>query len=184
MKRVIKVLAFLCFPWIMSGCNMIMVGDSITWTSKGLFEAVTDDSYADGIGGRGPDHRGQAGGPTIREAIVALAPHLNAGGWLVVQDDGERMDYWSQAAYMMDVSNLVPDDRCIAWIAPHDFLKPEVTVEVAQAVRDFAYLQPCNAVVPWDEAVLEDPSLLGDGIHPTPEAVAVLVELVLEATDG
>ena len=158
-----KKITWLVLPalYLLTGCHQ-MVGDSITWASKDVFEARIPNSQADGVAGRSPDTT------------------LNPGEWLIVQDDGEHMDYLTQAMWMAWVGYHLPDDRCLMWVTPWDQIKTDVTVEVANAIREYADdVQPtCWAVADWAAVVSLEPELLGDGIHPTEDGVSRLVDII------
>jgi hypothetical protein len=172
--------------YLLTGCHTVMVGDSITWVSKAPLESRIPNSYADGVAGRSPDTTLNSGEETTRQAVTHLLPLVDVGGWLVLQDDGEFMTYESQALWMAWVGWHLPDDRCLMWVTPWDEIKPEVTAEVARAIYDFADdVQPtCHAIADWAAVVSQEPGLLGDGIHPTPEGSERLVDLIVEAQGG
>jgi len=172
--------------YLLTSCAWVMAGDSITWQVRGILESQVPDSHAEGIGGRSPDTTINPGEETLRQAITRLLPLVDVNGWLVVQDDGEFMTYESQALWMAWVGWHLSDDRCLMWVTPWDEIKPEVTAEVARAIYDFADdVQPtCHAIADWAAVVSQEPGLLGDGIHPTPEGSQRLVDLIVEASNA
>jgi hypothetical protein len=141
----------------------VVVGDSITADAKDEL-ATQKDIYVDGIWGRGIDSN--AGGhtfPTLRTAVAAAAKKVKPQGWLVIQDDGG--EGVTTPEFVKYVTDLLPDDRCLAWVSPSNDTTGAAWLADSQAAVTAGLLdQPCNAYIDW-YTVSHEQGVLHDGLH-------------------
>lgn len=180
--RRVAALPVLALPMLAS-CRWVAVGDSITLGAKDEFHAqLGGDGIVDGVMARSP-YQGVNGSESTYEAIVRLAPGIDEGGYLIVQDDGSGHDFWSYGAFIDDVESVVRDDVCIVWVKPYTILVPERDAGIAAAIDAFADQR--HAVVPWGAiASAGDPGWIVDLVHPSHNGNVVLVDAIEQAMAG
>ncbi|MEI7617445.1 MAG: SGNH/GDSL hydrolase family protein [Actinomycetota bacterium] len=166
----------------LSGCNTVMIGDSIFNMSRSEL-----GGFVDAADGRGADNAGLNGNPlTGREAIASLAPAVSANGWLVIDlgTNDARSTETTDAfrGFVRETVEGLADDRCLAWVVPYNPHFPENSAQIESALRDEIVAQPCHALIEWGPLVHADPSLTVDGIHPTADGKQELAAMIAAAT--
>lgn len=161
---------------VQAGHRVVIIGDSVSAASKAAFEASIDDVYVSAVIGRGTD-TSPFGGPTIREAVIALAGDVEPGGWLVIQDDGSPA---ITSVFVQQVANTLPDDRGLAWVSPDNYGHPDDVDASTTAVVGALPAQPIHAYIDWRSANVE--GLTVDGLHPNDAGARVLAGLVHDVT--
>ena len=186
MKRKVMALGVLALPMLTS-CRWIAAGDSITFLAKDeMHNQLGGDGAVDGDPMRGPYEPGLEGdGETTFDAIARLAPGIDVGGYLIVQDDGTPYDYHSYGAFMDHVEAVVRDDVCIVWVTPWTAMNRPRDAEITQAIYDFRSQR--SAVAPWGDIVANsgrDGELAPDTVHPSAWGNVVLVDAIARAMEG
>ena len=168
---------------LLTGCyRWVGIGDSVLFHTGGeVRNTLGPDGLVDVSIGRGPTSN-PFGDTTVLEAVADRAPLVDPGGWQLVQDDGSHATPASFRAMVADVNALVPDDVCIAWVAPYNVWEQRRDAALAAALRSAGARHPCNVVVPWDEVAAADPTAyLTDGLHPTIAGEVAFAEAVADA---
>lgn len=164
---------------VLSGCNWI-VGNSIVWLAQPSIEQGVPNLNVDADPGRGAYAVGLAGKPSAWTSIVAHVPEIGPGEWLVVEigtNDLTRPDAeWR--VFMQSVVDVLPDDRCLAWITPAHPMHQDAAARYETLLNDLLTQQPCSRLVQWDDALRHDPSLSDDGTHPNVAGIAVITCLL------
>lgn len=168
---------------VLSGCNAVMIGDSIFNMSRAELGGFVDASD-----GRGADNAGLNGDPlTGRQAIASLAPTVSVNGWLVIHlgtNDARSAETTAAfRGFVQDTIARLPDDRCLAWVVPYNPQFPERSAQIESALRDEIVEQQCHALIEWGPWVHANPALTVDGIHPTDEGKQVLAAMIATATN-
>ncbi len=167
----------------LSGCNAVMIGDSIFNMSRKELGGFVDASD-----GRGADNAGLNGNPLSgRQAIASLAPAVSENGWLVINlgtnDARSRKTADAFRSFVRNTVSRLKNDRCLAWVVPYNPQFPERSAQIESALRDEIVAQPCHALIEWGPWVHANPALTVDGIHPTAEGKQVLAEMIAAATN-
>ncbi len=164
---------------LLSGCNWI-VGNSVVWLAQPSIERDIPNVNVDADPGRGAYTVGLAGKPSGWDTIVARVPEIGAGEWLVVEigtNDLTRPEAeWR--TFIQAVVNLLPDDRCLAWITPAHPMYPDAAARYESMLNAVLPGQPCSRLVQWDDALRRDPTLSADGLHPNDAGIAVITCLI------
>lgn len=166
----------------LSGCNAVMIGDSIFNMSRKELGGFVDASD-----GRGADNAGLNGDPlTGRQAIASLSPAVSPKGWLVIDlgTNDARLRKTADAfrSFVRKTVAHLKNDRCLAWVVPYNPQFPERSAQIESALRAEIVAQPCHALVEWGPWVHANPALTVDGIHPTSEGKQVLAAMIAAAT--
>lgn len=167
---------------VLSGCNTVMIGDSIFNMSRTELGGAVDASD-----GRGAHNAGLNGQPLSGdEAVDVLAPTVFPSGWLVVGlgTNDARTDLDAQAfeSFVKSTVARLPDDRCLAWVIPYNPGFPEQSAAIDVVIREQIRPKPCHTFVEWGAAVRARPDLVSDGIHPNSAGRAVLADMIKAAT--
>jgi len=181
MKKLLPIIALL----VLSACNPITVGDSVSNMSRVPYINHSPQHKINAADGRGAYNGGVNGeSGTGLQAIQTEVANVPVGGWLVVQIGGNNMHFTAnqRAWFIMQVVGVVPDNKCLAWVTPYvAFQQPAVDAWAASVVQ-YVPNQPCHAVIRWDLAVAANPGLLADFAHPNAAGKEVLACLIATAT--
>lgn len=155
-----------------------IVGASVTRLSAADLRRHVPGIVVSAYDGRSMIHRGYYGAPTIMDQIRAWLPTLKDSDWLIVEAAHGAVEPEVNRRYMVEVTRLVPNDVCLAWVIPSTrYLPPGVgpptdwdyewwNAATAEVIREEIKRQPCHAVVDWGTKVAQVPSLVYDGRHP------------------
>jgi hypothetical protein len=181
-NHVLRSFALASATLIFSGCNTVMIGDSIFNMSRDDLDGTVDASD-----GRGAYNAGLNGDPlTGDEAVSALATTVVVKAWLVVglgtNDARTEPSTAGFATFVRTTVDRLPDDRCLAWVIPYNPQFPEASRTIEAAIRDNISAQPCHALVDWGATAQAHPELTVDGIHPTPAGRKVLSDMIKAVT--
>lgn len=173
-----KVYVFAALTWLVgclfTGCTPVIVGDSISNMSRTPFAAAMPNVLVDAADGRGaynPGVNGQAG--TGLEAIAHNIQFVEPGGWLVVELGSNNIDFTHEQRmqFIKEVTDLVPDGMCLAWVTPYVMSLPAFGVfhdnagwmnDITEGIR----AQTCNTVIYWNLVAEANPEYLQDFVHP------------------
>lgn len=167
----------------LSGCDTVMIGDSIFNMSRAELGGFVDASD-----GRGADNAGLNGNPlTGRQAVASLAPAVSENGWLVINlgtnDARSRKTADAFRSFVRNTVARLKNDRCLAWVVPYNPQFPERSEQIESALRAEIVAQPCHALIEWGPWVQANPALTVDGIHPTTEGKQALAAMIAAATN-
>ena len=164
-----------CTPSYVEPHRVTIVGDSISVDTRDEFQQAIDDVHVNAIWGRGWDSN--AGGqtfPTFRQAILAEVPNIEAGGWLIIQDDGGEGP--TSPEIVAWVLSAVPDNVNIGWVSPSNNER-SWTADSQANIRaaDVTYID-------WHSVALANPQLLTDGLHLNQDGQWALTHVVWSVT--
>ena len=155
----------------LSGCDTVMIGDSIFNMSRAELAGFVDASD-----GRSADNAGLNGNPAVSE-----------NGWLVINlgtnDARSRKTADAFRSFVRNTVARLKNDRCLAWVVPYNPQFPERSEQIESALRAEIVAQPCHALIEWGPWVQANPALTVDGIHPTTEGKQALAAMIAAATN-
>lgn len=161
-----------------SRTDLAIIGDSLISRTMGAY----DYGQIRASGNRGANIPG-SDGQTGQEVVAAMIPTIVAGGWLVVElginDIAQGVPAEAFGAWVVSVTEQLPDDRCLAWVLPWGRNWQVGAVQYAAAITGAIGAQPCHAVIGW--VPTEAGYRVSDGTHLTPAGGDVLASMIYAA---
>jgi lysophospholipase L1-like esterase len=168
--------------FVLTGCNTVMIGDSIFNMSRTELGGAVDAS--DGRGAYNAGLNGQI--LSGEQAVEALAPTVLPSGWLVIglgTNDARTASTSDEfEAFVRATVDLLADDRCLAWVIPYNPGFQTQSTAIEAAIREHIVDQPCHALIDWGDTVRAHPELAPDGIHPNSQGREILARMIRAAT--
>lgn len=161
------------------GNNPVIVGDSIVMGAQ-LHGAMNVMPYAfiDADAGRSVRGGGFSTGRNAVQAISTALPHLQLGGWLVLEIGTNDLpsDPALYRAKIVDLTSGVPASTCVAFVTVANWSTVDMqarSVAWNDNVRQVARLRTCYRIIDWWEntrlrtyQVFHQPDGSNDGVHP------------------
>jgi len=183
MKNITKSIIVLFGLTFMTGCNSVFVGDSIMNMSRPNVAAHFPNSKVNAADGRGAYNGGVNGQPgTGMEAIAAEVASVDPGKWMIIElgSNNISFDAGQRAWFIVSALSTVPNDRCVAWVAPFVAFNQVQVDAWAASLLQYVILanQPCSTVVRWDLMAAAHPEYMADFTHPNEIGKEALVCLI------
>ena len=183
--RMRAALVLLAVP-LLAGCyDTVAVGDSIMWSTGHQLQArLSGETQIDLSIGRSL-YSNPYGDSSAIAAVFQANRNTNAGGTIIVQDDGSDSDYDLMAQFVVEVNDLVSDDKCVVWVAPFTAFNRQRDAGVLRSIEDYRGGQPRSAVARWDLVAESDPGrFVPDGVHPAGDGNQAFAQVVAAAAGG
>ena len=153
--------------------NVAVIGDSITWRGTNELATLRPDWVIDGSSGRQVD--------ALDERLGAFrAAHGDPGGVVLALGTNARSGF-TEEAFRSEV-DTVPAGTPVLLVTPYRASggtgRPQLMDDYAAWMHSLAETRPLTCVADWRAAVLADPTLLVDGVHPTSIGEVAWAELI------
>lgn len=170
MKKLIAFTAAVIAVITLSGCNPVIVGDSISNMTRTQYAAHMPNVLVDAADGRGAYNAGVNGQPgTGLEAINAVLPNVGPNEWLVVQLGANNINFTQaqRRTFINQVLAAVPNDRCLAWVYPYVAFQSAGNTGWAADLDLLLPNQPCHSKIRWDLiGAFYGATYFADFVHP------------------
>lgn len=167
-RKLIIPLIVMLFP--LAACNPVAVGDSIMNSMRTEMSSLFgSNSKVNAADGRGAYNAGVNGDPgTGLQAIQNEVNNVEAGGWLIVELGSNNLSFThdQRVWFIMQVVNIVPDNKCIAWVVPWGAFNDVPAQAWGDDLDAWLPNQPCYTVIHWEDIAPYHPEWFDDFVHP------------------
>ncbi|SFI30675.1 SGNH/GDSL hydrolase family protein [Nocardioides psychrotolerans] len=159
----------------------LLVGDSLSWRANDELARLRPQWTLDGLPGR-----------RVSQLLVRIRDHLAtqvAPSTLVVALGTNSTTSWTKQDYL-DATALVPEETRVLFVTPYraDVGNDAAAVSRVDSydrwMREITAARPHTCLADWRSLVVDDPDLLVDGTHQTPDGEAVWAQLVSSSWDA